>query len=69
VLIRHGKYLTTYTNLQSVTVKAGDKVQGGKVIGTLSTDEEAELHFELWVETTGKANPATTLNPSLWFRR
>ena len=70
VLIRHGKYLTTYTNLQSVTVKAGDKVQGGKVIGTLSTDEEAELHFELWVETSGKsANPATTLNPALWFRR
>ena len=70
VLIRHGKYLTTYTNLQSVTVKAGDKVQGGKVIGTLSTDEEAELHFELWVETSGEsANPATTLNPALWFRR
>ena len=69
VLIRHGKYLTTYTNLQTINVKQGEKVSGGTIIGTLNTENDAELHFELWMETPEKSTPATTLNPSLWFRR
>lgn len=65
VIIRHGEYLTVYSNLESVAVKAGDKVKTKQIIGTIFTDPEeskTELHFELW---KGK----TLLNPETWLTK
>jgi hypothetical protein len=33
VIIKHGKYLTTYSNLDKVTVKSGQKIQAGEMLG------------------------------------
>lgn len=41
VIIRHGNYLTTYSNLASVNVKTGDKVTLNQVIGRLSNSDDA----------------------------
>ena len=65
VIIRHGNYLTTYSNLASVNVKTGDKVTLNQVIWRLSNSDNSDdcvLHFEIWKETEN-------LNPEQWLRR
>ncbi|MCX6234738.1 MAG: peptidoglycan DD-metalloendopeptidase family protein [Bacteroidetes bacterium] len=51
VIIRHGEYLSVYSNLDGVTVLKGDVVKTKQSIGLIHTDNEkakTELHFELW---------------------
>ena len=64
VIIRHGEYFTVYSNLESVTVKRGDKVKTKQNIGkvhTSKTDNKTELHFELLKEQA-RQNPANWLS-------
>lgn len=65
VIVRHGNYLTVYSNLSQVYVKAGDKVSTRQSIGKIFTDTEngnaTILHFQLWKEKT-KLNPAPWLD-------
>jgi len=63
VIIRHGEYLTVYSNLEEVTVTKGQKVATKQIIGRIHTDADkakTELHFEIW---KGK----TLLDPSDWI--
>jgi septal ring factor EnvC (AmiA/AmiB activator) len=63
VMIRHGEYLSVYSNLDEVYVQKGDKVEIKQEIGRIHTDPrelKTELHFELW---KGK----TLLNPESWL--
>ncbi len=66
VIIRHGKYLTVYSNLMSVQVKPGDKVAIKQTIGTVGTDSSDEdktvLKFQIRKETA-------TMNPEEWIAR
>jgi septal ring factor EnvC (AmiA/AmiB activator) len=51
VIIRHGEYLSVYSNLDGVTVHKGDIVKTKQSIGLIHTDNEkakTEFHFELW---------------------
>ncbi len=63
VLVQHGKnYFTFYCKLGSVSVKAGDKVTTGQVIGTIETQSgNNQLHFELWKDSKPQ-------NPEGWLR-
>ena len=62
VLVQHGSYFTFYCKLKSVSVKAGDKVKTGQVLGTVDTiSGEDQFHFQLWKER----NPQ---NPENWLR-
>lgn len=65
IIVRHGNYLTVYSNLSQVYVKAGDKVKTRQSIGKIFTDtenaNETILHFQLWKEKT-KLNPAPWLD-------
>lgn len=65
VIIRHGNYLTVYSNLSDVYVKAGDRVTTRQSIGKVFSDtakgNETILHFQIWKERT-------KLNPSHWIR-
>lgn len=64
VIIRHGNYLTVYSNLSEVYVKAGDRVSTRQPIGRIFSDTEngnaTILHFQLWKEKT-------KLNPQPWL--
>jgi len=64
VIIRHGKYLTVYSNLREATVKMGDKVSTKQTIGTVFTDAEdgnkSILKFQIWLENQ-------KLNPEDWI--
>jgi len=65
IIIRHGNYLTLYSNIYQVYVKQGDKVNTGQALGKIYTDEEKGnstlLHFEIWKEQT-------KLDPMEWIR-
>lgn len=66
VIIRHGNYLTVYSNLSSVSVHSGEKITMGSIVGTISSDDSSGradvLHFQLWHERNKQ-------NPELWIRR
>lgn len=65
IMIRHGEFLSVYSNLAEVYVNKGDKVETKQEIGKIHTDSKdlkTELHFELW---QGK----TILNPETWLAR
>ncbi len=54
IIIRHGSYLSVYSNLKEVVVKKGDNVATKQVIGTVYTDTEDNnksiLKFQIWHE-------------------
>jgi len=60
IIVRHGNYLTVYSNLIDVYVKQGETVQIRQALGKIFTDSDNDnatiLHFELWKETD-KQNP------------
>jgi len=64
VIVRHGKYFTTYSNLVSVTVSRGTSVKTGQVIGKAGRDDESnggQIDFILMIETKN-------VNPEIWLR-
>ncbi len=66
VIIRHGKYLTVYSNLVNVQVKQGEKVAIKQTIGTIGTDEDEDsktvLKFQIWRENE-------KMDPEDWIAR
>lgn len=63
VIIRHGNYLSVYSNLSEVHVSQGAKVSNRQSLGKVALAEngaETDLHFEIW---EGK----TQINPLLWL--
>lgn len=51
ILIRHGEYLTIYSNLEDIYIKVGDKVETKQKIASIMYDAESAttvLHLELW---------------------
>lgn len=62
VIIKHGEFLTVYSNIDQVLVKKGEKVITKQKIGIIETDEsgKTKLHFELW---KGKV----LQNPEAWI--
>lgn len=63
VLVQHGNYFSFYCKLGTVSVKAGDKVKTGQVVGTVDTiGGETQLHFQIWSGRTPQ-NPETWLRP------
>ncbi len=62
VLVAHGTYFSFYCKLANVSVKAGDKVKTGDVLGTVDTiDGQTQLHLQIWKGTKPQ-------NPELWLR-
>ncbi|MFC0518023.1 murein hydrolase activator EnvC family protein [Mucilaginibacter angelicae] len=63
VVIVHGEYFTAYSNLRSVSVARGQKVNTKQSIGVVATDPstgETEAHFEIY-------KGATPVNPKIWL--
>lgn len=65
IIVRHGDFLSVYSNVVNVKVKSGQKVTAKQVIGTVFTDEESGqsiLQLQIWKETN-------KLNPELWLAK
>lgn len=61
VMIRHGKYFTTYSNLSTVSVQKGAQVKTGQIIGRVA--EIGQLEFVLSDEKDHM------FDPEKWLRR
>ncbi|MFZ0282285.1 MAG: peptidoglycan DD-metalloendopeptidase family protein [Bacteroidales bacterium] len=66
VIIRHGKYMTVYSNLINIRVKTGDTVQTGQVIGSVYNDTENGSEAVLKFMVTEEKNE---LDPELWISK
>lgn len=63
VLIRHGEYVTVYSNLKSVSVRNGQKVSTKQNIGQANTEEElTTVELQIW-------KGMQKLNPKDWLAR
>lgn len=63
VIIRHGEYLSVYSNLKEVYVTSGEKIKTKQVIGKVLTDSDsnkAQVHLEIW-------KGMKKLNPEFWI--
>ncbi|NQV52407.1 MAG: peptidoglycan DD-metalloendopeptidase family protein [Flavobacteriales bacterium] len=61
VMIRHGEYISIYTNLKETFVNTGDKVKTKEEIGIILTDKgKTEIEFQLWKSTDLQ-------DPSYWL--
>lgn len=63
VIIRHGEYLSVYSNIGEVFVKTGQKVKVKEVIGTVMYDEEEDktsMNLQIW-------KGQKTMDPSAWL--
>jgi septal ring factor EnvC (AmiA/AmiB activator) len=63
VIIRHGSYLTVYSNLIDVYVKAGENVTTKQAIGVLAAEAKSDvsiLKFQIWKENE-------KLDPERWL--
>ncbi|MBC7947188.1 MAG: peptidoglycan DD-metalloendopeptidase family protein [Chitinophagaceae bacterium] len=65
VVIRHGKYFTSYSNLSGVSVSKGASVTRGQVIGRTAEAQDGsggQVDFMLMIENKN-------VNPETWLRR
>lgn len=61
VMVRHGEYISIYTNLKETFVNTGDKVKTKEEIGVIISDKgKTEFEFQLWKGTD-------LLDPSYWI--
>lgn len=64
VLINHGKYFTTYSNLGAVNVNKGDEVKAGKVLGAAAADDSGEGQLQFQVSN----DKAVFQDPEKWLK-
>jgi murein hydrolase activator len=63
VIIRHGEYLSVYSNLDDVLVKTGQKVSVKQTIGSVMYDEgedKTSMNLQIW-------KGQKTMDPSSWL--
>lgn len=63
VIIRHGEYLSVYSNISDVTVKTGEKVSLKQSIGTVLHNEDegkSSLNLQIW-------KGQKTMDPADWL--
>lgn len=62
ILVQHGNYFTFYCKLGTTSVKAGDKVKTGDLLGTMDViNDQVLLHFQVWQGNKPQ-------NPESWLR-
>lgn len=64
IMLRHGKYLTVYTNLKETNVNVGQKVFQGQAIGSIfckQLNDTGILEFQIW-------RGLEKINPMNWIK-
>lgn len=64
VIVRHGKYFTTYGRLSSTSVSKGQKIKTGQVVGRASSNEDGNGEIEFLIMEENRK-----LDPAQWIRR
>ncbi|MGG9971359.1 murein hydrolase activator EnvC family protein [Ferruginibacter sp. SUN002] len=63
VIIKHGKYFSTYSNLSGVTVTRGQTVRTGQVLGRVAANDEGIGSMDLIT-----SNETSNVNPESWLK-
>jgi len=65
VVVRHGKYFTTYSNLLSTTVQKGQDVKAGKILGkaAMGTSGDGQILFMVTNDKNINLDPENWLRP------
>lgn len=66
LVVRHGDYLSVYSNFSDVYVTEGQALEAGQLLGRAGTEDEprgAGVFFAVFDKTTGEA-----INPRRWLR-
>ena len=64
VMVRHGAYFTTYSNLSGVHLSRGQDIRTGQVVGKVAPNDEGIGSIDLII-----SNEKSNLNPEGWLRR
>lgn len=65
VIIKHGKYFTTYSNLSSSSVSKGQQIKRGQVIGKVADKGDGQGDVEFLISNEKNQN----FDPEKWLRR
>jgi septal ring factor EnvC (AmiA/AmiB activator) len=65
VMVKHGKYFTAYNKLSTVSVKQGDAVKAGSILGTVAADFDGDGSFQFQVFNDRQVYQ----NPENWLKR
>ena len=60
VMVRHGRYISVYCDLASVSVTAGQKVTTNQILGNLGSSQTMQFQLRNWTDL---------LDPRPWLRR
>lgn len=63
VIIQHGKYFTTYSNLSGVTVRSGQEISTGQVLGKVAANFDGIGAIDFFM-----SNEKANFNPESWLR-
>jgi septal ring factor EnvC (AmiA/AmiB activator) len=65
VILQHGKYFTSYSNISSLSVSKDQEVKAGSMLGKsgISIDGEGILIFSIMNDKTVQQNPESWLKP------
>jgi septal ring factor EnvC (AmiA/AmiB activator) len=64
VILKHGAYFTTYSNLSGVNLSRGQVIRTGNVLGRVAPNDEGVGSIDLII-----SNERGNLNPETWLRR
>ena len=64
IIIQHGRYFTTYINVSNVSVKKGDEVKTGQVIGRVQANDDGIGAMEIQA-----SDERTNFDPERWLKR
>ncbi len=64
VILKHGGYFTTYSNLSGVNLSRGQNIRTGQVLGRVAPNDEGVGSIDLII-----SNEKSNLNPEGWLRR
>jgi septal ring factor EnvC (AmiA/AmiB activator) len=63
IVIKHGRYFSTYSNLHGVNLTKGQSVKTGQIIGKVSANDEGNGSMDLII-----SNEKNNMNPESWLR-
>jgi murein DD-endopeptidase MepM/ murein hydrolase activator NlpD len=65
VIIQHGRYFSTYSNLSGVSVSRGQQVKTGQVIGRVAVNLDGVGSVDLYISNEN----SNFYDPESWLRR